>query len=590
MANTSRGVRTGFILYAGGTVLMLACAGKLVALELRDGSRQRAQAQTQQTAHVPISAQRGDILDTRGRILAGSIRRPSIFADPTLIRDIRYAAHTVGPVLGLDSNELERKLTDNRKRQFVWIKRLISDRELEAFQRIRRGKKLRGLVVTYEPQRQYLSQNRRLASHVIGFVGADQHGLAGIEQSFNEQLSGKDGRRTVTVDVHKRRIDSRVSEYVPPKDGASVVLTIDVEIQERTEQHLKRAVEQYEAEGGSALVMDPRTGEILAMANVPDYSPENPIPSGLSAAQLDAAKGRLLNRAVSGAYEPGSVFKPFIMSCAIEQGLTHFGERFTINGPVRQFGPRLIHDTHAYGSLLAEEIISKSSNIGMGLLADRCGNGRIYEYVTRFGFGSATGIALPGEHPGILRPLEQWNSYSTQSIPIGQEIAVTPLQLANAFCVFSNGGLLYQPRVVRGIVAADGHVIEDRSRPIVVRRVLEEATAREFRFKALVRTVNSGGGRKAAIEGYQVFGKTGTAQLAGADGRGYVQGKYQGSFVCGAPAEDPRVVVLVSIFVPHGRAYYGGTVAAPTAGKIMADTLAYLRVPKQLTSAAQRGK
>ena len=195
---------------------------------------------------------------------------------------------------------------------------------------------------------------------------------------------------------------------------------------------------------------------------------------------------------------------------------------------------------------------------------------------------SPSGITLPNEHAGLLRPPDKWDAYSTQSIPIGQEIAVTPLQLASAFGVFCNGGILYQPRVVRGIVAADGHLIDDRSRPIIVEpHVLTESLAADFRFKALVRTINSGSGRKAAIDGYQVFGKTGTAQVARTDGRGYAPARYQGSFVCGAPADDPRVVVLVSIFVPHGRAYYGGTVAAPTAAKILADTLNYMGVPRQ---------
>ncbi|MCH7870914.1 MAG: penicillin-binding protein 2 [Planctomycetes bacterium] len=582
MARAANGSRSAFVLVLGVTVLLLVCGARLVALEVHDGSRLRERAQKQQISHIPISAQRGDILDTRGRIFAGSIRRPSIFADPTLVRDVRFAAHTLAPVLGLDPRRLEQDIRDHAHRKFLWVKRLISGEELEAFQRIRRSKGLRGFVVTYEPQRRYLAPSARLASHVIGFVGADQHGLAGIELSYEKHLGGTDGRRTATVDVHKRRIDTRSRDHIAPLDGASVVLTIDVNIQERAELHLKAAVEQYQAEAGTAIVMDPRSGEVLAMANLPDYSPEDPIPDGLSETQRDAARDHLLNRAVSGAYEPGSVFKPFVMSCAIQEGLTKFGERFEINGPIRQFGRRPIRDTHTYGTLLLEEIISKSSNIGMGMLADRCGNERLYEYVTRFGFGKATGITLPNEHSGLLRPLDEWDSYSTQSIPIGQEIAVTPLQLANAFGVFCNGGILYQPRVVRGIVAADGHVIEDRSQPIIVEpHVLTASLARDFRFEALVRTINSGTGRKGAIDGYQVFGKTGTAQIARTDGRGYAPGRYQGTFVCGAPADDPRVVVLVSIFVPRGRSYYGGTVAAPTAAKIMADTLSYLGVPRQ---------
>ncbi len=583
-AATTISGRMTVLIYLGVTAGLLACGGRLVALEMRDGPRLRQQAERQQQAWTPIPAQRGDILDSKGRIIAGSIRRPSVYVDPALVDDARFAAHTIAPVLGLDPRGLEESIRERSENRFMWVKRLITDDQMNAFIKVRDAKDLRAFVLTYEPQRQYLHD--RLASHVVGFVGAEQHGLAGIEQTFDEVLSGKDGRRASIVDIHRRRIETQPGDYVAPLDGASVVLTIDVHIQQRVEQHLRNAVEGFASAWGSAVVLDPQSGEVLAMANYPDFSPVQPIPAGLSPAETEKAKELLFNKAVSGAYEPGSVFKPFVLAPALEDGVTRFGEVFHINGPVHEFGRRTIHDTKTYDALTIEQVISKSSNIGMSMLGERCGATRLYEYVRRFGFGQKTGIDLPGEHEGLLLPLASWSGYSPQSIPIGQEIAVTPLQLVTAFAALANGGVLYQPRVVRGVIAADGSLIEDRSEPIPIRRVASEQVIRDLRMKALVETVRDGTGTKAAIDGFQVFGKTGTAQVAKKEGRGYEPGKYMGSFVGGAPADNPRAVVVVSLYMPAGRSYYGGTIAAPAAGKILADVLAYMQVPPELPTAS----
>lgn len=560
--------------------LLAGGAGRLVYIERTRGEELRERARSQQSAFLIVPAQRGSILDARGRVLAGSVRRPSIFADPTLIRDCRYAAHTLAPILGLDGRELERQLADAGGRRFVWVKRQISDAELRAFEAVRAARGLTGFVVRYEPQREYL--HGRLASHVLGFVGAEQTGLAGIEQSFDTALRGSDGRQVWTVDTRRNRVESRPEEFTAPRDGSSVVLTIDAYIQARTEHHLSAAVSRYKAAWGSAVVLDPLTGEVLAMAVIPDFDPAHPLPPVGEGAELEAARQRLINRAVAGAYEPGSMFKPFIASCALEDRLTRFGEVFAINGPTRSFGSRTISDTHAYGSLVFEEVISKSSNIGMGLIGARCGNARLHAYVRRFGFGDLTGIDLPGEHAGLVQDFSRWNSYSTQSVPIGQEIAITPIQLATAFSVFCNGGILLRPRIVRGVIDANGEVQEDRSTPIAVRRVLDEQTAEAIRTGPLVDVCVSGTARTTGnIPDYQTFGKTGTAQIAIPGRRGYLGGQYMGSFIGGAPSDHPRVVATVSIYRPSSGQYYGGTVAAPAVASILADALAYLREPPQ---------
>jgi cell division protein FtsI/penicillin-binding protein 2 len=573
-------MRSTGLLFLAVATLLAAGAGRLVFLERTQGESLREISAQQHTATLVVPAQRGDIVDTKGRVLAGSVRKPSVFVDATRVDDPRVAAYSVGPVLGLDPATLENLILEKRERGFVWIKRGLSDEEVKAFNKIRRDRRLDAFVVQNEPERVY--PNGRTASHVLGFVGADERGMAGIEQVYGEHLRGRDGRRTSTVDVHRRRLQSHAEDFSPPVDGLTVILTLDTYIQQRTEERLREAVEQFKAEWGTAVVMDVHSGEVLAMANYPDFDPAEPFPAGLTASEADVCQEHIRNRAVSDSYEPGSIFKPFIAGPAFDEGLVRLDERFTINGPTRQFGSRTIHDTHPYGVLAFWEVISKSSNIGMGVLGTRLGNERLHRYVRSFGFGDPTAITLPGEHDGLVQDFSRWGPFSTQSIPIGQEIAITPIQMLCAFTVFCNDGVLLRPRIVRGIVAAAGQPIEDDSRPIAVRRVLSVEAARTFRHDALARVCLPGGtGTNAKLIDYQVFGKTGTAQVARAGGGGYVSGAYCGSFVCGAPLREPRVAVIVSIFRPSSGKYYGGTVAAPTAGAILGDTLQYLQVPAE---------
>ncbi len=571
-------------------LLLLGGAGRLVYVEYNDGADLRRSAAAQRTAALTIPAQRGDILDVRGRVLAGSTRRPSVFMDPSSIpeNDRQFAAYSVAPLFdGVDAEQLLEDMASPANPGFVWVKRHVTEAELLAFQRMRRERpRLRGFGVRYEPRRDY--PLGRTAAHVIGFVQrAEQTGLAGIEQAFDASLTGVDGRGAATVDSARRRLESLPSESAAPQDGDSVVLTLDAFVQRIAERRLRDALDTFDAQWGVAVVMDPHAGEVLAMAVEPGFDPAQPLSVGAD----DAERELLRNRAISDSYEPGSIFKPFVMSAALQDGLVALDETFAINGPSRRFGRRTVNDTHAYSELTAVGIISKSSNIGMGLLADRCGNARLNEYVRRFGFGQVTGLPLPGEHAGLLAPLEAWTDYSTQSIPIGQEVAATPIQLLNAFNAFCNGGLLMQPRIVRGVIGPQGEIREDYSTPQIVRRVLDETVADTFRMTALTEVVSPRGtGRNAILEGYQVFGKTGTAQVARADGRGYAAGHYVGSFMCGAPAEAPRITVLVSIYSVGGRAYYGGVVAAPTAAAIVDETLTYLRTPCESGDAAAGGE
>lgn len=559
-------------------LLLLGGAGRLAYIEYSEGAALRDRAAHQQSAIMTFPPLRGDILDARGRVLAGTSQRPSIFVDPSAVDDPAYLAFSVAPILGLDAEKLEAEIREGAGRGFVWVKRDVSEQELAAFKIVRNARNLRAFGVQTESKREYLDEP--LAGQILGFVGGDGKGAGGVELLYDEQLRGEPGFRKSTVDVQRRRLRQDLDDYRAPVDGASVILTIDTYIQQFTERYLEAAVTEHKAEWGAAIVMDSRTGEILAMANVPRFNPKQPVPAGASEAEVKSALELMRNRAISFSYEPGSTFKPFVASSALNDGIVRLGEIFAINGPRRQFGSRTINDTHAYSSLMLEEIISKSSNIGMGLIGARCGNDRIYRYVRSFGFGDYTGIGLPGEEAGQLNDLSRWTSFSTQSVPIGQEISVTAIQLVTAFNVFCTDGVLLRPRIVRGIVGPDGRPLWDNSNPIPIRRVLEADAARKFRLQSLVQTVVSGTGKTAAIPDYQVFGKTGTAQIADPR-RGYVDHMFTASFVCGAPAGEPRLACVVSVYKPTGPQHYGGQVSAPVAGKILADTLKYMHIPTE---------
>lgn len=560
---------------------LIGVGGRLVYLEEARGASLRAKGDRQQTSYTPLVALRGDIFDAKGRVLARSTRWPSAFVDPARVDDPAAVARLIGPALGMPPAEVEQIITDRRTRRFAWVKRYLSGSDLYAFRRVTEQENLTAFGLRFEPRREYPSGP--LAAHVLGLLGADNVGLAGIEQSFNEVLAGKDGKRVSTCDVLRQHMRVKPDEYEPPRDGLSVVLTIDAYLQNRTEIYLRQAVEESGAHWGAAILMDPHSGEVLAMAVSPTFDPADPFADCTTQKQHDERTENLRNRAIADAVEPGSIFKPFIASYALDHDVVTLDQVFAINGLTHAFGRRIIRDTHTYGSLPLWGVIAKSSNIGMGMVGDLVGNAGLFDAVTRFGFGTQTGINLPGEHEGIVHPFEQWTSYSKQSIPIGQELSATPIQLITAFSALCNGGLLYRPRIVRGVISADGECVEDTSLPIVVRRVISAETVEAFRRKALAEVVLDGTAKVAALPDWQVFGKTGTAQVARPDGRGYLDNEYCGSFIGGAPVESPQVVALVSLYRQQ---YYGSRFAAPAVREILRTALEYLQVPKSPPPAA----
>lgn len=550
-----------------GTVMLalLALVGRLIYINTSDGPKLVARAVRQQRSIIPLIARRGLIVDCRGRIISGTTLRNSVFADPQVLPDKAAAARTAASILKMDPNEIVPDLLAAGDRRFFVIRRGVSDEQAE---RIRRAGTY-GLGVFIEPYRTYPMNT--LAAGLIGFVSADGSGVSGLEYQCDTWLHGENGVKAIIRDAHRKAFWLADGGYRPARDGFNVVLTIDSEIQATVERTLAEAVQRFDAESGVGVVMHPDTGAILAMANYPGFDPNH---------YQDFSAERYRNRAITDPYEPGSTFKPFIAASALAEGLVRLGEVFDCEHGAWQDGPRTLRDSHPFDYLTFEEIVIRSSNIGMGKIGQRLGNELLYKHVTDFGFGRKTGVDLLGEDAGILRDLSRWNSYTTTSIPMGQEIAVTPLQLARAFCVFANGGKLVTPYVIRAVVDARGRVVSDQTPEQPNKQVLPERIVAVMKDKVLSEVVNQGSGRRVRLANYQVFGKTGTAQVAKKGGGGYEHNAYVSSFVGAAPARDPQMVVLIVIRKPNkSLGYYGGQVAGPVVREILRHGLAYLQVP-----------
>jgi cell division protein FtsI/penicillin-binding protein 2 len=559
--------RTAEVLIVLVAVGLLGLLGRLAYIQGAMRPRLEPIVARQQKGQHSLPARRGMILDRRGRILAGSDEAQTVYADPTLIDDLYATAERVAPILDMTAAEVVERIQQAVKKRpgtrYVRLKRHVDEVDGQAVSALRE----RGIDMQADSRRRYPMGS--LACHILGFVGDEGHGLEGVEAQHDQLLAGHNGYVRSVNDAARRWIWLRPDGYRPPRDGRHVVLTIDATIQSIVETELADAVGKYNAPSGVAIVLAPKTGDVLGLACWPKYDPARP---------QDSPKGARRNQALTDPVEPGSTFKPFIAATAIHEEAVRWNENIFCENGMFMMGRRRILDMHAYGGLPFETVIVKSSNIGMAKIGERLGNERLHAAVRNFGFGETTGIDLIGEGPGIVRRFSSWTHYSTGSIPMGQEISVTPIQLVRAFSVFANGGLLVQPRVVKSLLDVDGRVIEDRSEPVILRRVLPEPVIRSTR-SVLAKVINEGTGRRAQLERWQVIGKTGTAQIARKDGRGYERNAHVASFVCAAPAADPEVAVLVMIHRPKGAVYTGGRVSAPAAKEIVAKSLAYLGVP-----------
>ncbi len=549
-----------------GVFLMMAfiaLAVHLGRIQIKDHGKYSKLAKAQQWKKIELPARRGSILDRNGIKLAESLQVGSVYADPAEIEDVSTAAYQLGKILKLNSSKLVKQFSKGKR--FVWIKRKVSDEELAAVTKL----SLKGVYTRYEYHRFY--PNQQLCSHILGFTDVDEKGLEGIELSFDSVLSGEPGYKLINRDALQRQIITPDAEERMPRHGNHVMLTLDANIQRFAEEELKVAYEKWAPLSATAVVLDPMTGEVLAMCNYPAYDPNH-------VKKYPAGSRR--NLAITDCYEPGSIMKPIVISGVFEHGLAKPDDVLFCNNGVCEIEGRILHDTHGgHGNLTVSEIVALSSNIGMAKLGVLMGNERMYQYLSKYNFGERTGIELPGEITGIFRPLKQWSRrYSLISVSIGHEIAVTPLQFITAFSSIPNGGSLLKPTIVKSTIYYDNTTKEEFPCTQTVRRVVSSNVARNIMNPILMKAVTEGTGKNANLLEYDVAGKTGTSQKSHGEGGRYSHEKYVGSFIAYAPAERPRVCVLVMINEPQNGAYYGGTVAAPVVGEIIKRTLLYLGV------------
>ena len=537
-------------------VFLVLIGGKAVALA-SSSERLTELALDQQTSHVVLPAHRGSILDRDGNELAAGKPQQTVYADPHLLTDPRAAADELCDALQINRRRERRAVTaalvagKKNKKWFAFVARKV-DPELAA---AATALDLPGVGSYEEEQRTYPLKGT--AAQVIGFAGTENRGLAGIELLFDEELSGEAGSETIVRDPAGRAL--KTVRQTEPVSGENVRLTLDSSIQYYAEDVLEKTVRDTGGESAISIVMDPRTGEILAMANVTRDGFH-----GFGKGDRAAEK----NRAVTDVYEPGSIFKLVTISGALADGLVKPGTRFTLP-PSIWVADREINESHPRGTVTysVREILQWSSNVGAVVIGKKMGKRGLSKWVKAYGFGSPTGIGLPGETPGIVLPIDQWSGSSIGNIPMGQGIAVTALQMASAFSTVARNGWQVKPR----LVAQVGTTVHDE---VEKRRVIPGTVAREVR-DMLQAAVEKGTGTGARIPGYDVAGKTGTAEIPLEDGSGYAKGLYVASFVGMVPADHPRLVVLVAV---RGTPEYGGQAAAPAVRKIMKFSLQHLEI------------
>ncbi|HEY7370347.1 MAG TPA: penicillin-binding protein [Thermoanaerobaculia bacterium] len=537
-----------------GAVVVL----RLVQLQLADGSRYRKRAEKQQSRRVEVSARRGSVFDRQGRELAVSVEVSSVYAIPDDVKDRRGASRLLSRVLGEDARAIEARI--NPARPFAWVARKIDP---ETARRVA-ALSLPGIHLVAESKRFY--PKGELASALLGYVGTDDRGLDGLEHRWDKVVRGTPGEIVALTDARRSRYGEESKEGRSPREGASLVLTLDSGLQYATERELAAALRETGARSGVAVLMDPKTGDVLAMASAPTFDPND-------FAKYPADVRR--NRAIADAYEPGSTFKIVTGAIALENGLVDPDEWIDTGHGAIQIGRTIIRESEDkdYGTLNLAGVFERSSNVGIIRIGLRLGPERLWRGASAMGVGRPTGVDLPGESPGIFRPLDRWTRLSTASISMGQEVAVTPLQLARLTAAVANGGMLVTPRVVDRILYPDGRVETNPSPPPV--RLLSTETAERLR-SILTGVVERGTGRLAAIPGFRVAGKTGTAQKAGQGG--YLPGRHVPNFVGFAPAEDPRLVAVVVLEEPRGVRYHAAEVACPVFSRIVSQSLGILRV------------
>ena len=517
-------------------------------------------AERQYQKIVPLTPVRGVIYDRNNAPLAVSIEMDSCYAEPRSIDNVRDVAARLAPFLGMSRETLGRKLNGNRN--FAWLQRRMPPDLVQKIKEL----DLDGIGFVKETKRFY--PNGEVASHVIGFTGLDPDGLEGVELKYNSTILGSTGYLVTERDALGRDVAQKGTVVTKASKGQNVTLSLDKNIQYITEKELAKAVTDSGAKGGMALVVEPQSGRVLAMANYPSFNPN---------AYSRYSPSFLRNKTIVDSFEPGSTFKVFLIAAALEEKVVTPNDAFNCENGSYSIGGRTIHDTHKYGRLTVADILKYSSNIGAAKIGGRLGQERLYNHLKDFGFGARSGIDLPGEAYGYLRNGSQWFGVDLATISFGQGVSATALQLVMAVSAVANGGMLMKPYVVEKISDENGVEIEQIS-PQERRRVISPETAKVMARMMEGVATEGGTGMNAAVEGYRVAGKTGTAQKVDPVTRGYSVDKRTASFVGFIPADNPKLVILVVVDEPK-TSPYGGVVAAPAFSAIAQQSLCYLKVP-----------
>jgi len=563
MKGSSKAIRSRLVL-AGAVFLMMFLAVGLRAFQLQiiQGEKLKRLGERQRLQEWTVLPKRGSILDRNGEPLAISLEAQSVYVRPRRLKDPERAAAQLAKALGMRQKQLRRRL--KTEKPFVWVKRQVTPREVQRVRALR----LAGVGMYYEPKRYY--PHGRLAGQMIGFVGSDSQGLEGVEGYYDKFIRGEFGSLVVEQDALGRKVMVQGVERLEVPPGADIHLTLDASIQSLVEKQLEATVTRFRAKAGTAVLVKPFTGEVLAMANFPFFNPN-------SFTRFPSHRWR--NRSVTDSFEPGSTFKIIGAAAALDEGIVGKEDLFYCELGRYSYGGRVIRDEKKHGWLTLDKIMKYSSNIGLTKVVEKLTKDRYFKYIQKFGFGQPTGIDLPGEAKGLVRSPSRWTRVDLAAHAFGQGIAVTPVQLVMAYAAIANGGFLMRPYVVRRVVDSEGKVLVEHESH-VVRRVISEKTARELT-SILTGVVSDGGtGVRAGMEGFQVAGKTGTAQKADLINGGYLPEKRIASFVGFVPAEDPRMVLLVLLDEPEV-SVYGGVVAAPLFRAIARGTLRHLGIGPQ---------
>ncbi len=549
--------------------MVVILIGRIGWVQFIDGARMTEKVTNQVKDNMVLQSPRGAIYDRNGRELAISSMTKSLYADPIEIKDPESVIPILVPLLEMKPEDIREKLAAGG--HFIWLKRMIEPAVAQQIQAAIKEHNIKGLAFLEESKRYY--PNDTLAAQVLGFVGTDDIGLDGMEMALDKIIKGKSMEKLVDTDSRGIPIFKSIFTFAPEKQGKNVYLTLDSSIQFMVEQSLDKAMLTHHPRGATVIVMNPHTGEILAMANRPTYNPNQFYKYSVK---------EWKNRAVAYNYEPGSTFKSVITAAALQEGKLYPDESFIDNGYVEVSGRRIQNwSGESLGKISFVKAIEESINTVFVQIGMRLGAYKLTEYAKAFGFGKATGIELPGEEEGLLFKPEDMRDSDVATMSIGQSIAVTPLQLITAVSAIANDGVLLKPHIIKEIRNADGSAdSEVQMQP--VRQAINPEIARMLT-GLMEKVVSEGGGKKAAVKGYRFAGKTGTAEKLQDDGSGYSAGHYVASFVGFGPLPDPQVAILVVLDDPQG-SYYGGEIAAPIAGEILGKIMLHLSIYPQIAN------